>query len=1597
MKPLSRTTLSHYGVAVLSIALATGLRLLLDPLLGDAFPFATLFLAVLVAAWYGGFGPAVTATLLGAVGSVWLLLPPRPLPAAHGFEQQAGLALYVVVGLGIAALGGAMRTARWQAEDDASAARIQREELRTTLASIGDAVLVTDAGGLVVSLNPVAEALTGWVTGEATGKPLETVFVIVNERTRRTVESPVARVLQEGTVVGLANHTVLIARDGTERPIDDSAAPIRQGGQLVGVVLVFRDVTERRRAEEARRNLAAIVESSDDAIVSKDLDGTITSWNAGAERVYGYLAAEVLGKPFAVLVPPDRADEVRETARRLQRGERLDHYETVRRRKDGTLIDVSVSYSPVSADEGHLVGTAVITRDVTHLKRAEEAARTRERQLQLVTDNAPVLLVHLDTERRFKFVNKPYAARFGLDPRDIIGRTIPEILGDKAFAVLAPHVDIALSGRRVEFEADVPYQDIGTRHMRCAYEPEFDAAGRVVGYVGAILDVTESKRVEWALREVEARFAAVVNHTPACVFAKDREGRYLLANRSLAELVGRRPEEFPGRTDYDFFPPEVAEEFGRDDAAVIASGQSRTYEESFPHGGVTRTYLTVKFPLRDEAGVAYAACAVATDITDLKAAQVALRSTAERLNLALAAGRVGDWSWDAVTDVVTLSERAAEVFGIPPGPHMTWTAMQKLLHEDDREHARRQVEQAVAGRTQYDIEYRVNRADGTQVWVAALGRAHYAPTGEPLRMDGVVQDITARKEADEALREEARTTETLHRIGTTLAAELDLRKIVQTVTDEATTLTGAQFGAFFYNLLNERGEEYTLYTISGVPREAFASFPMPRNTEIFEPTFRGQGVVRLDDVTRDPRYGKNAPYHGMPPGHLPVKSYLAMPVVSRSGEVLGGLFFGHPQPGVFTERHEKLVVGIAAQTAVAIDNARLYGRLRESEGRFRLLTDALPVLISYVDADQRYRLVNRGYEVWFGHPRDQLLGRTLREVLGEAAYEAVRSDVEAALAGREVTYERLLPYRDGGAKFIRANYVPHGEGGESQGFFALISDITALKRAEADARFLADASAALAGLVDYESTLQKVARLAVPHFADWCTVDMLDEGGTLRRVAVAHVDPAKVELAQDAHRRFPPDPADPQGAAKVARTGKSEVVPEITDEMLVAKVRDGERLRIVRELGLLSYMGVPLVARGQILGVITFIAAESGRRYDAGDLAVAEDLAHRAAVAIENARLFREVREADRRKDEFLAVVGHELRNPLAPISTALEILKLPGASGQVVERTREMMERQVQHMVRLVDDLLDVSRTVRGKVELRREQVELGALVARAVETVQPLITSEGHELTVSVDDGTLRVSGDPVRLAQIVGNLLNNAARYTERGGRIWVSAGREGDRVVIRVRDTGVGIAAEALPRIWDMFVQADRRLKHARGGMGIGLTLVKSLTELHGGTVEARSEGLGKGSEFVVTLPLTGSGEREEGLHQQREPSPQAAHRRVLVVDDNVDAAESLAVLLRLGGHDTRIAYDGPAALKLAEAEPPEVAFLDIGMPGMDGYELARRFREHPDLKSVVLIALTGWGMDEDRRRTKEAGFDHHFVKPVEPEILQRLFTTRVNGM
>jgi PAS domain S-box-containing protein len=609
----------------------------------------------------------------------------------------------------------------------------------------------------------------------------------------------------------------------------------------------------------------------------------------------------------------------------------------------------------------------------------------------------------------------------------------------------------------------------------------------------------------------------------------------------------------------------------------------------------------------------------------------------------------------------------------------------------------------------------------------------------------------------------------------------------------------------------------------------------------------------------------------------------------------------------------------------------------------------------------------------------------------ETVLQALRESL-AQKADSRVEYRVLWP--DGSTHWVeaRARLLLDGAG-EPSGVAGVCLDTTQRKQVENDLKFLADSSAELASLTEYQTTLHKIAQLAVPHFADWCTVDLLNEGGSLERVAVAHVDPDKEHLAGEIQRRFPPDPGRIVGAGpwNILKTGRAEMMSEVSDELLERYVPDREYLATLRTLGLRSYLGVPLATRGQILGVITFAVAESRRRFTTEHLTLAHDLAHRAAVAIENAKLLHAMRESDREKDVFLATLAHELRNLLAPVANALAIIRQAPENTQRVEQVARVIERQVVQLTRLVDDLLDVSRITTGKVELKKERTHLVRILRSAIETSRPHVEAGQHRLSVHIPDEPTELDADPLRLAQVFSNLLNNAARYTPAGGEIDVTVQAEAERFIVRVRDNGAGIAPEMLKKVFGLFTQVTHPAERTQGGLGIGLSLVEGLVRLHGGSVEAHSEGPHRGSEFIVCLPRT--------MRTMQEPSrsdPAAGGmggdsrmQRILVVDDNRDAAETLAELLTMLGNEVAVALDGTSALREVASFGPDIVLLDIGLPDINGYEVARRVRGLEGARQPHLIALTGWGQQQDKRLAEQAGFDQHWTKPVDLERLQGL--------
>jgi PAS domain S-box-containing protein len=858
------------------LAAAVLLRWLLDPLMGDSLPLVTLFGAVAAAVWLGGYQAAIPVTLLGYAACHYLFIPPRGHFDLTTTANLVGLIAYLFTCSLIIVFGEVARVAHKRATE-------RQEVFRVTLRSIGDAVITTGNDGCITYINKVAELLTGWSHQAALGQPLERVFHVVNEVTRQPVESPATRAIREGVVGGLANHTVLIKKDGTECPIDDSAAPIRnEHGHVSGCVLIFRDVAAQRLVERDKANqfhtarlLAAIVESSNDAIISKSLDGIIQSWNSAAERLFGFTAAQAVGRHISLVIPPDRIAEEDLIIASLKAGKRIEHFETERMRGDGQRITVSLTISPIKDESGNVIGASKIVRDVTDRKRVES---DRQKFVTLIENSS-----------------------------DFIGMC-------------------------------------------------------------------------------------------------DLNGVPFFINHAGLEMVGLDSIEHAGRTAVqDFFFPE---------------DQGMIMNEFFP------------------------------------------------------------------------------------------SVLEK-------------------GHGEVEIRFR-NFKTGEARWMA-------------------------------------------------------------------------------YKVL--------------------------------------------------------------------------------------------------------------------------------------LLTDAANQPVAYATVSQ---------------------------------------------------------------------------------------DVTERKRLE----------------------------------------------DNLRRIAA-------------------------------------------------------------------------------------------------------------------------DLSETDRRKNEFLATLAHELRNPLAPMSNMLEVLKRADGDAEILKQARETIERQLGQMVRLVDDLLELNRITHDRLELRISEVELSSVIQQAVEVARPLIDSAGHTLSIDLPDEPIYLNADRARLAQVFGNLLNNSCKYTRPGGAISINAKRTDNHVIVTVTDNGAGIPRDQLDRIFDMFTQVDHTSERSQGGLGIGLTLVKRLTEMHGGSVEAKSAGEGKGSEFIVSLPVLS--EPTFAARSVTESIPvSSAERRILIVDDNKDSADSLAMLFEITGNKTYMAHDGVEAFEAIEKHRPDVVLLDIGLPKLNGYDVCRRVREQPWGKDIVVIALTGWGQEDDRRKSEEAGFNGHLVKPVDYDKLLELLSSLQNG-
>jgi PAS domain S-box-containing protein len=682
--------------------------------------------------------------------------------------------------------------------------------------------------------------------------------------------------------------------------------------------------------------------------------------------------------------------------------------------------------------------------------------------------------------------------------------------------------------------------------------------------------------------------------------------------------------------------------------------------------------------------------------------------------------------------------------------------------------------------------------------------------------------------------------------------------------------------------------------------------------------------------------------------------------------------------------HGSIVVLIWFVIAVCLHDNRSESALRQSAEQFRALVEASAQIVWATDAAGQVVEDSQSWRAFTGQSYEERQGSGWLNAYHPDDQNRIRTNWQKAIAGNTILDAQYrLRRHDGQWRWTQVRAVPLlAADGSTRGWVGMNTDITERKQAEANALFLLDLGECTRLALDPDELMWAAAVAAGEHLAaarcSFLEIDLPNDRFTVRRDYHPHA-PSVVGT-------YPLSPLGP-AIVRLGEAGRASVVRDIAEDERTAQFMDA-----YEQLGMRSFVAVPLLRENRMVSALV-VSTQEARHWSEGEVALLKAVAERTWLAVERLRLDKALRQseealraADKRKDEFLATLAHELRNPLALMRNVVNLIQIPGSSEDELIWGRDVLDRQINFLTRLTDDLFDISRITREKPALSKDRIELAEIVKAAVESTRPLVDERDHELSVTLPKQAIYINADRVRLTQVFMNLLTNAAKYTPTPGKLSLSVEQAGGLVVVRVKDTGVGLSAESLVHVFDVFYQVDRSYARSEGGLGLGLTLVRQLVEAHDGTVEARSPGINQGSEFIVRLPILRDPYLAEPFAPPREAAkhPVATARRILVADDFPESANALAKLLRSDGNEVQVAQDGLEALDTMAKFHPHVVVLDIAMPKLNGYDTARIIREQPWGKKIILIAMTGWGHQQDLRRTREAGFDAHLTKPVKYE-------------
>jgi PAS domain S-box-containing protein len=1164
-----------------------------------------------------------------------------------------------------------------------------------------------------------------------------------------------------------------------------------------------------------------------------------------------------------------------------------------------------------------------------------------------------------DREGRYTYINPAGAKLLNHRVETLVGQYLwdvfPESLGSSFYR--GYHRALA-EGRTIELEADCPPL---TKPFKVQFYPQGEG---LCAYFRERGDGAESARME---RHQERDFlAAVVNAIPNLVVIFDRQGRIVSFNQACETTTGYSFAEVQGMYIWErLVVPEEIESIKRVFENLRSTGMPNEYINDWvTKDGDRRAIAWSNTVLRDPQGEMEYIIGTGLDISDRYAAEAALRQSTERFRIA--AENTSDliYEWEMATGRVDWFGNIDEQLGYEAGAFArTRQAWLDRIHPSDRDRVENARQRHLQTREPFDEEYQIQRADGIYLYWSDRGTALWNDQGRPYKWIGATTDITLRQWAqseiiklNRTLKRRVKELQTLLKfipIGIAISEDPHCERIrFNSVLADNLGISSPVL-SHFNPLPEARADGFKLYHNGRelAPEEFPMRYAATHQVEVLE--------FEVDAIYEDGRTIEFLTY--------------AAPILDEEGQTRGSV-------GAFVDiTHRK-----------QIEEA-----LRHGEELYRSLAEALPQMIFLCTPGGKLEYCNPSGVNYLGLSLEQILRRSPLEWIHPSdRAEAVAHWRNAIATETAYEIEVRLQRSDGLYRWhtLRMNAIT-GVGARLLKWLGTATDIEDRKRSQQQERFLAKASSVLANSLDYQTTLDSLAHLTVPSIADWCAIDVIDKNGTSERLAVAHTDPSKEELAQELYRRYPPKKEATMGQANVIRTGQSELYPHIPDSVLVEAASDAEHLGILRELRLNSGMCVPIKARGRTLGTITFVREAGSRSYDRTDLIMAEKLAHRAAIALDNARLYREAQDANRLKDEFLATLSHELRTPLNSILGWAQILRNRRLSEEKMGLALETLERNARLQFQLIEDLLDVSGIITGKLRLNVTSVSLYQAIEEAIESVRPAAEAKQIQLRTELDRHAGPVSGDRDRLQQIVWNLLSNAIKFTPPEGCVTVILEQFQTSIQIRVIDTGQGIKPEFLPYVFDRFRQGDSSSTRAYNGLGLGLAIVRHLTELHGGIVSADSPGLGQGAMFTVELPLMPRCElpdRNESHFLSLEPFPELNSTtslegvRVLVVDDEADTRSLLTLVLEECGAKVHAAASVRQSLIAIRQFSPQVLISDIAMPEEDGYTLIRHIRrmELSEGGYLPAAAVTAYARSEDRTRALKAGYDIHLPKPVD---------------